>query len=107
VPLVLSAGVFGFFIMGAAPVGFQYAAEVSRPAPESTSLGMILLSGQVSGILFILIMGLAGNVTMEAFANASMASESLTLLPFMIGFVVLSVINVFLTARMREYRPDH
>ncbi|MDD5507971.1 MAG: MFS transporter [Bacteroidales bacterium] len=104
-PLVLSAGVLGFFIMGAAPVGFQYAAEISRPAPESISLGMILFAGQVSGILFILIMGLAGNVTMEAFANASKASEHLNLVPFMIGFLVLSVINVFLAAGMREYRP--
>lgn len=106
-PLAISAGIFGFFIMGAAPVGFQYAAEISRPAPESASLGLILLSGQVSGILYILIMGLAGNVTMEAFASAHMASESLTLLPFMIGFVVLSVLNVFLTMRMKEFRPDH
>lgn len=106
-PLVISAGIFGFFIMGAAPVGFQYAAEISRPVPESTSLGMILLSGQISGILFIMIMGLLGNVTMEAFANAGKANESLSLAPFMIGFVILSVINLFLAAGMKEYRPDH
>ncbi|MBP6979055.1 MAG: MFS transporter [Bacteroidales bacterium] len=106
-PLVISSGILGFFIMGAAPVGFQYAAEVSHPVPESTSLGMILLSGQVSGILFILIMGLVGNVTMEAFANARKASESLTMTPIMIGFVILSVINVFLAAGLNEYRPGN
>ena len=28
--------------MSAGPLGFQYAAEVSHPAPESTSQGMLL-----------------------------------------------------------------
>jgi MFS family permease len=107
VPLVISSGVFGFFMMGAAPVGFQYAAEVSQPVPESISLGLILLSGQVSGILFIVLMGLFGNVTMDALADASKASEVLMLTPFMIGFVVLSLINVFISMSLKEFRPVH
>ncbi len=106
IPLVISSGILGFFIMGAAPVGFQFAAEISQPVPESTSLGMILLSGQVSGILFILVMALVGDVTMEAFANAGKASESLTMTPIMVGFVILSVINAFVAAGLKEYRPE-
>lgn len=55
--LLASSFVIGFFLLGAgAPVGFQYSAEVTRPAPESTSQGLILLIGQFSGILFILMM---------------------------------------------------
>ncbi len=47
--------ILGFFLLGiCAPIGFQYGAEISYPAPESTSQGLVLLSGQVSGILFIL-----------------------------------------------------
>jgi FLVCR family MFS transporter 7 len=47
--------ILGFFLLGiCAPIGFQYGAEVSYPAPESTAQGLVLLSGQVSGILFIL-----------------------------------------------------
>jgi MFS family permease len=52
--MLASAGVLGFFLLGAAaPIGFQYGAEVSFPAPESLSQGIILFVGQVSGIIFI------------------------------------------------------
>lgn len=52
--MLVSAGVLGFFLLGtAAPIGFQYSAEVSFPAPESLSQGIILFAGQVSGIIFI------------------------------------------------------
>ncbi len=54
-PLVLaSAFVLGFFVMSAGPIGFQYSAEVTYPAPESSSQGMILLAGNISGVIFIL-----------------------------------------------------
>jgi len=43
----------GFFVMSAGPIAFQYAAEVSYPAPESASQGMLLWVGQLSGILFV------------------------------------------------------
>jgi MFS family permease len=56
----ISAGILGFFVMAAGPVGFQYAAEIGRPAPESTSQGLLLLSGQVSGIVFMALMGVSG-----------------------------------------------
>ncbi|MDX1284373.1 MAG: MFS transporter, partial [Draconibacterium sp.] len=54
IPMMISAFIFGFFIMSAGPIGFQYGAEKSYPAPESTSQGIVLLVGQVSGILFVL-----------------------------------------------------
>jgi len=53
----LAAGILGFFVMSAGPIGFQYAAEIGRPAPESTSQGLLLLVGQASGIAFMLPMG--------------------------------------------------
>ena len=61
--LLLSSFIFGFFLLGAgAPVAFQYAAEVTHPAPESTSQGLLLLVGQVSGILFIIGMNTVGMI---------------------------------------------
>ena len=61
--LLLSSFIFGFFLLGAgAPVAFQYAAEVTHPAPESTSQGLLLLVGQVSGILFIIGMNKFGMI---------------------------------------------
>jgi MFS family permease len=100
--LMISSAIFGFFLMGAAPVGFQYAAEVSHPAPESASQGMILLSGQVSGIAFIVLMALFGNVTIQALADARAAADNITLTPFMIVFIGLSVINLVIAAILKE-----
>jgi cyanate permease len=52
--LLLSAFVMGFFLLSAGPIGFQYGAEITYPAPEGTSNGLLLLMGQISGIIFIL-----------------------------------------------------
>ena len=46
--LLLSAFVLGFFLISVAPIGLQYVAEVTYPAPEGTSAGLIQLFGQVS-----------------------------------------------------------
>jgi cyanate permease len=51
--LLLSGFAFGFFLLASGPVGFQYGAEVTLPAPEGTSNTMLLVMGQFSGILFI------------------------------------------------------
>ncbi|BBO79131.1 hypothetical protein DSCW_65480 [Desulfosarcina widdelii] len=85
-PLVLlSAFVFGFFLLGTGgPIGFQYSAEICRPAPESTSQGLILLMGQVSGILFVLGMNTVGVV------------------PLLWLFVLLAFASVGLCGRLTE-----
>jgi len=87
-PVVLICGfVFGFFLLGAGgPIGFQYSAEICAPAPESTSQGLILLVGQVSGILFVLGMNAIGVV------------------PFMWLFVLLGVASLVLCTRLTD--PD-
>lgn len=51
--LLVSSFILGFFVMSAGPIGFQYAAEVSYPAPESASQGMLLWIGQLSGMIFV------------------------------------------------------
>jgi len=42
----------GFFMVGLAPVGYQYGAEITAPLPEGTSNGLLVLAGQVS-VVFI------------------------------------------------------
>lgn len=84
IPLLISAFIFGFFIMSAGPIGFQYGAEKSYPAPESISQGFILLAGQVSGILFVF------------------GVNSIGVFISMILFIILIVFNVFLTSRLSE-----
>jgi MFS family permease len=54
--LYLSAFFLGFFLISVAPIGLQYVAEVTYPAPEGTSAGLIQLAGQLS-VVFVYIMG--------------------------------------------------
>jgi MFS family permease len=74
--LLLSAFVFGFFLMSAYPVGMQYSAEVSYPAPESTSQGLIILAGQIAGVVVIL--------AMDAFRSGPDSSMTGSMVVFMI-----------------------
>jgi MFS family permease len=53
--LLLSAFWMGFFLISVAPVGLQYVAEVTYPAPEGTSNGIIQLFGQIS-VVYVYIM---------------------------------------------------
>jgi len=84
--LLASSFLFGFFLLSAGPIGFQYGAEISHPAPEGTSNSLLLVMGQISGILFIF--------GMEAFKlpSGSMTS-SLTVL---LGLTVIAVVLAFL-----------
>jgi len=88
--LLVSSFVFGFFMMSAYPIGFQYSAEVSYPAPESTSQGVILMAGQISGILFIL-----GMDAFKSSVTGSMAGS-------MLVFIALTAIVIALTAFLDE-----
>ena len=87
--LVVIAAIAGFSIMGVAPILFQHSSEVAYPAQEGTSLGMILLMGQISGALFVLI-----------FEGISGATGSV-IVP-MIGIVILTVIEIPIVAKMKE-----
>lgn len=90
-PLLLVSGfVLGFFIMSAGPIGFQYGAEISYPTPESSSQGLILLSGQISGIIFI--------YAMDSLRDTQTGSMT----PFMIVFVAMSIVCILMTMFLKE-----
>jgi MFS family permease len=88
--LLVFSFVFGFFLLSAGPLGFQYGAEITYPAPEGTSNGLLLFMGQVSGILFIL--------GLDAFKSPQNGSMTLPLLLL----VALLVICLFLSTRLKE-----
>jgi MFS family permease len=67
--LLTSAFTLGFFVMSAGPIGFQYAAEVNYPAPESASQGMMLWTGQLSGMLFVAGMSARHNEHLSSFMH--------------------------------------
>jgi MFS family permease len=83
----ISSFIFGFSVMSAGPIGFQYAAEVSAPAHESTSQGLLLLTGQVSGIIMV----------------TGMSMRNKSFLPaFMVTFVVLIITAAVLIFFIKE-----
>jgi MFS family permease len=84
---LISSFMLGFFVMSAGPIGFQYAAEVSSPAPESTSQGLLLLVGQISGIIMV----------------TGMSMKHKQFLPgFMFSFIALAVVAAIITFLIKE-----
>jgi MFS family permease len=84
---LISSFMLGFFVMSAGPIGFQYSAEVASPAPESTSQGLLIWVGQISGIIMV----------------TGMSIKNKTFLPgFLISFIILAVIAAIITFVIKE-----
>jgi MFS family permease len=89
--LLLASGfLFGFFLLSAGPIGFQYAAEITHPAPEGTSNTLLLVMGQISGIAFIFAMD-----ALRARATGAMTAS-------LLGLAGLTAVCVLLATRLRE-----
>jgi len=89
--LLLTSGMtLGFFLLSSGPIGFQYGAEITYPASEGTSNGMLLMMGQISGIAFIF-----GMDSLKSAATGSM-TRSLVVL------IILMVISLLISLRLKE-----
>ncbi len=88
--LLAASFVFGFFLLSAGPIGFQYGAEITYPTPEGTSNGLLLLMGQISGILFIF--------GMDGFKSPLTGSMTLPL----VVLTALVFVCLLLSFRLRE-----
>jgi MFS family permease len=82
--VLVFAFVLGFFLLSAGPIGFQYGAEITYPAPEGTSNGLLLLMGQISGILFIF-----GMDSLKAPGTGSMTTPLMILIGLMVGALAI------------------
>lgn len=58
--MLTSAVLYGFFTVGSAPVVLTFAAEAAYPTSEGTSEGLLMFSGNVSGVLFLGVASLLG-----------------------------------------------
>jgi MFS family permease len=54
ITLMIIAFLFGFGLLGAAPIALEYAVDITKPVPEASSNGILMMVGQIGGILFIL-----------------------------------------------------
>jgi cyanate permease len=88
--LLVGAGLMGFALLSAGPIGFQYGAEVTYPAPEGTTNGLLLLAGQISGILFIL--------AMDQFKVPGTGSMT----PSLVVLIGLLAVGALLATKLRE-----
>jgi cyanate permease len=88
--ILLSGGILGFFLLSSGPIGFQYGAEITYPASEGSSNGLLLMMGQISGIAFIFGMDIFKSKT-----DGSMGNPLLVL----IGLMVISLIA---STRLKE-----
>lgn len=81
--IAIIAAIAGFAIMGVAPILFQHGSEAAYPIPEGTSLGMILLMGQVSGAVFVylfqLLVDSSGAIVLPMLLFAGMTAVMLPL----------------------------
>jgi MFS family permease len=93
--LLFSGMTLGFFLLSSGPIGFQYGAEITYPASEGTSNGMLLLMGQISGIAFIF--------GMDSFKSSLTGSMTRSLI-LMIGLMVLSIL---MSIRLKESKILH
>lgn len=84
--LLISGSVLGFFLLSAGPIGFQYGAEITYPASEGTSNGMLLLMGQISGIAFIF-----GMDSLKAPSTGSMTRSLVVLISLMVISIIMSL----------------
>ncbi len=84
---LIASFMLGFFVMSAGPIGFQYAAEVSYPARESTSQGLLLWAGQLTGMIFVAGMSVDNNLFLGS---------------FMTSFAVMSILALVAVLLLRE-----
>jgi len=52
--LIVIAVILGFCVMSTLPIGLEFAAEQTAPIPEGTSNGLLIMMGQIGGIVLIL-----------------------------------------------------
>ncbi len=58
--LAVAAALYGFFIVGGAPLTLTFAAESCYPTSEGTSEGLLMFMGNVAGVIFLGAAGLFG-----------------------------------------------
>jgi len=88
--LLTASFTLGFFLLSSGPIGFQYGAEITYPTPEGTSNGLLILMGQISGIVFIF--------AMDAFKSPETGSMTISL----VVIIALMALSILLGVLLRE-----
>jgi MFS family permease len=89
--LLAGAFLFGFSSLGAGPIGFQYGAELANPAPESVTMGLIILLGPISGAAAV-------------WGMATFTGDGGSMGPAMAVFILAFFVNGIVCSTMKESR---
>lgn len=84
---IAAMALLGLALMSAGPIGFQYAAEITAPVPESASQGVLLLAGQISGLIFTAGMSVGGPSSVPWWLG---------------GFALTAVLMTLLATKLKE-----
>jgi cyanate permease len=84
--ILFSGALFGFFLLSSGPIGFQYGAEITYPASEGSSNGLLLQMGQISGIAFIFGMDIFKSKVSGSMSNPLMVLIGLMVFALLVSF---------------------
>ncbi len=93
--MLVSMFVLGFFLISLAPIGYQYAAEITYPAPEGTSNGLLNLAGQAS-VVFIFAM----NVMKDSQGTFTLSLSILIVLMVLGSLLILALEDLPLVSQV-------
>ncbi|MHA1319010.1 MAG: MFS transporter [Promethearchaeota archaeon] len=89
--IYVSGFLLGFGLMSVGPVLVEYAVEITVPAPEASSNGLLMVTGSISGIIFII-----------GFENFTTPSGDY--LPALIVLSILSLIAFILSFFLKDIK---
>jgi len=89
--LMISCFCFGFGLMGVSPLALEYAVDATKPVPEASSNGILMMIGSIGGIVLI--------ISLE---NVKISGDYF---PALIIQTVLIAFCVVLEVFMEEFKP--
>jgi len=85
ITIYVSGFLLGFGLMSVGPVLLEYAVDITAPVPEASSVGMLMVIGSISGIIFIV--GFEGLTTPSGdYLPALIVLSILSLVAFLLSF---------------------
>jgi len=90
ITIYVSGFLLGFGLMSVGPVLLEYAVDITAPVPEASSIGMLMVIGSISGIIFIV--GFEGLTTPSGdYLPALIVLSILSLLAFLLSFFLKDI----------------
>ncbi|CAK8677998.1 unnamed protein product [Clavelina lepadiformis] len=113
--LACMCGLFGFFGIPIYPIGNELAVETTYPVGEATSSGIVFMSGQLQGIVLVLLLQSIGTDLKQPPSTNKCTSENLGNIPvqdmsvpvyIMVGYAALIAL-VYIIFFRTEYKRLH